>query len=81
MGALNFPSRTRYPQNIAVSGLRTEYRMFIEFRRKQHTFAPRLGKSLSQVFTVEADDSAEAIELDNPEICDTDFSLIGRAEE
>ncbi len=45
-----------------------------------------------QVFTVEAQDSAEAveriseawdegrIELDNPELCDTDFSLIGRAE-
>ncbi len=49
-------------------------------------------KSLSQVFAVEADDSAEAIErisdawdngrieLDNPELCDTDFSLLGRVE-
>ena len=55
-------------------------------------FTVAITHTETQVFTVEAQNSAEAvqrisdawdngrIELDNPEICDTDFSLIGRAE-
>ncbi len=55
-------------------------------------FKVAITRTESQVFTIEAQDSAEAvekvsdawddgrIELDNPEITDTDFSLIGRAE-
>ena len=54
-------------------------------------FRVAITRTESQVFTIEADSSAEAverisdawdegrIELDNPELCDTDFSLIGRA--
>ena len=55
-------------------------------------FKVAITRTETQVFTVDAQDSAEAveriseawnegrIELDNPELCDTDFSLIGRAE-
>lgn len=55
-------------------------------------FKVAITRTESQVFTIEAQDSTEAvekisdawddgrIELDNPEITDTDFSLIGRAE-
>ena len=55
-------------------------------------FKVAITRTESQVFTVEANNSAEAIEkisdawnegcieLDNPEITDTDFSFIGRAE-
>ncbi len=43
-------------------------------------FIVAITRTEAQVFTIEADYNAEAIELDNPEICDTDFSLIGRAE-
>ena len=55
-------------------------------------FKVAITRTETQVFTVEAKDSAKAIEkisdawnegrieLDNPELCDTDFSLIGRAE-
>lgn len=54
-------------------------------------FRVAITRTETQVFTVEALNSAEAvekisdawdeghIELDNPELCDTDFSLIGRA--
>lgn len=54
-------------------------------------FRVAITRTESQVFTIEAQDSTEAverisdawderrIELDNPELCDTDFSLIGRA--
>ena len=54
-------------------------------------FKVAITRTETQVFTVEAQDSTEAIqriadawnegriELDNPELCDTDFSLIGRA--
>ncbi len=54
-------------------------------------FKVAITRTESQVFTIEADSNAEAveriseawdegrIELDNPELCDTDFSLIGRA--
>lgn len=46
----------------------------------------------TQTFTIEAENSADAVdkisdawdngelELDNPELCDTDFFLIGRAD-
>ena len=55
-------------------------------------FKVAITRTESQVFTIEADNSAEAveriseewdegrIELDSPELCDTDFSFIGRAE-
>lgn len=55
-------------------------------------FKVAITRTETQVFTIEADNSAEAvegisdawdngeIELDNPELSDTDFSLIGRAE-
>ncbi|MBQ3757844.1 MAG: hypothetical protein II876_00135 [Synergistaceae bacterium] len=55
-------------------------------------FKVAITNTETQIFTVEAQDSAEAverisnawderrIELDNPGLCDTDFSLIGRAE-
>ena len=54
-------------------------------------FKVAITRNETQVFTIEADNSAEAveriseawnegrIELDSPELCDTDFSLIGRA--
>ena len=54
-------------------------------------FKVAITRTESQVFTIEADSSAEAverisdawdegrIELDNPELCDTDFYFIGRA--
>ena len=54
-------------------------------------FKVAITRTETQVFTIEADNSAEAveriseawdegrIELDSPELCDTDFSLIGRA--
>ncbi len=54
-------------------------------------FRVAITRTEMQVFNIEAQDSAEAveriseawnegrIELDNPELCDTDFSLIGRA--
>lgn len=55
-------------------------------------FKVAITRTETQVFTVEAHDSAEAvekvsdawdegrIELDSPEVCDTDFSFIGRSE-
>ena len=55
-------------------------------------FKVAITRTETQVSTIEADNSAEAveriseawdegrIELDSPELCDTDFSLIGRAE-
>ncbi len=55
-------------------------------------FKVAITRTETQVFTVEAHDSAETvekvsdawddgrIELDNPELCDTDFSFIGRSE-
>ena len=55
-------------------------------------FTVAITHTETQVFTVEARDSTEAvekisdawdngcIELDTPELCDTDFSFIGRAE-
>ncbi len=54
-------------------------------------FKVAITRTETQVFIVEAHNSAEAverisnawdegrIELDSPEVCDTDFSLIGRA--
>ena len=56
-------------------------------------FKVAITRTETQVFTVEAHDSAEAvekvsdawdeglIELDDPDTCDTDFSLIRRADE
>ena len=56
-------------------------------------FRVAILRTETQSFIVEAQNSTEAIEkisyawdngdieLDNPDICDTDFSLIGRAEE
>ena len=56
-------------------------------------FKVAITRTESQIFTVEANNSAEAIEkisdawdngeleLDNPDTSDTDFSLIGQAEE
>ncbi len=56
-------------------------------------FKVAITRTEAQVFTVEAHNSTEAvekisdawdygrIEMDNPELCDTDFSFIGRAEE
>ncbi|MBR0167537.1 MAG: hypothetical protein IJQ08_02590 [Synergistaceae bacterium] len=55
-------------------------------------FKVAITRTESQIFTVKANNSAEAIEkisdawnegcieMDNPEITDTDFSFIGRAE-
>ena len=55
-------------------------------------FIVAITRTETQVFTIEADNSAEAvekisdawnegcIELDNPELCDTDFSFIRRSE-
>ncbi|MBR0279802.1 MAG: hypothetical protein IJQ75_07485 [Synergistaceae bacterium] len=55
-------------------------------------FKVAITRTESQIFTVEANNSAEAIEkisdawnegcieMDNPEITDTDFSFIGRSE-
>ena len=55
-------------------------------------FRVAITRTESQVFTVEANNSTEAvekisdawnegcIELDNPELTDTDFSFIGRSE-
>ena len=56
-------------------------------------FSVAIIRTETQVFTVDAENSSEAIEkvsdawneglieLDNPDTCDTDFSLIGRADE
>lgn len=56
-------------------------------------FSIAINRTETQVFTVEAQNCTEAvekisdawdngkIELDNPDISDTDFSIIGRADE
>ena len=58
-----------------------------------HKFRVAIIRTETQVFIVEAQNNSEAIEkisyawdngdieLDNPDTSDTDFSLIGRAEE